>query len=640
MNLRLLLFAFVAPALTVLADPTNNNNDAAANGDAIGRTARGNIAERNTREYYAQLLSRISQHLDESNKKGKPFTKGGDIILEDLGIDSLSSTLAANNINYAKAESVGEYQSTKEDGLLNIPFGDIFALDPSNIRYIANLLNVVSRIDPQHLGKLSPMLGIGSNSLRSSEGTESVSNLLASIASMDVDTLKLISKATSVSIDAEDSLLRTNSLFALSNILSMDTKRVSQVTAFLASISRLQPSQLESFFRDIGWDGQNIHKSADLSSNVNHVPNFSYLFPVSNALLKDMTDAALLYASGTTDKAHSVRPAVMTYLKGARDFLDFIPGYSTISSIIDIGSSPIVDTLTQIIALTHKYPNASYWEIVLQYYKDIGLPGLNALSNYPSQYIGGLASSIVGGYVSGAISGIVADMFGPTLSVSSSSKSDSTMLSSLKDVLSGMSPAPTATAVPSIAPSNSIASSMSSLKPATPTLTTISALSRSATSRSPLLASPGSGIWDGVFDIVTPTKPVPPLVPAPTPKPTPPILGAASFSHTASRAKTPLSATLDLNQNYSTRIVKVTSNMKLTTASIIAILGSASSVVATFYIPGIVNLDINDGLKLDVLGGLIHANIGDHSSRRGNRGNVHATPPAAVAPTASVPPTA
>ncbi|KAJ2794550.1 hypothetical protein H4R20_006185, partial [Coemansia guatemalensis] len=203
-------------------------------------------------------------------------------------------------------------QNTTKDDILNIPFGDIFALDPSNVRYIASLLNVLSQVNPQRLGQLAPMFGMGSNSLRSSEGAESVSNLLATIGTMDASTLELISKATSVSMNAEDPLLRSKSLFALSNILSMDTKRVRQVTAFLTSISRLQPLQLESYLQDIGWEGQNIHRTADLSSNVNLVPNLSYLFPVSDSLLKDMTDAATSYASGTTERALSVKPAVLS----------------------------------------------------------------------------------------------------------------------------------------------------------------------------------------------------------------------------------------------------------------------------------------------------------------------------------------
>ncbi|KAJ2612090.1 hypothetical protein H4S08_002859 [Coemansia sp. RSA 1365] len=73
--------------------------------------------------------------------------------------------------------------------------------------------------------------------------------------------------------------------------------------------------------------------------------------------------------------------------------------------------------------------------------------------------------------------------------------------------------------------------------------------------------------------------------------------------------------------------------MKLNTASVLAILGSVSSVATAFFIPGIVDLDLKDGLKLDVLGGLIHANIAFHDKKKANKETGLAITPTPTPPT-------
>ncbi|PIA16545.1 hypothetical protein COEREDRAFT_15343 [Coemansia reversa NRRL 1564] len=60
---------------------------------------------------------------------------------------------------------------------------------------------------------------------------------------------------------------------------------------------------------------------------------------------------------------------------------------------------------------------------------------------------------------------------------------------------------------------------------------------------------------------------------------------------------------------------------------------SVSSAVSAFFIPGIVDLDLNDGLKLDVLGGLIHANIAFHNKKKANKETALATTPTPTPPT-------
>ncbi|KAJ2122793.1 hypothetical protein IW147_003077 [Coemansia sp. RSA 720] len=75
--------------------------------------------------------------------------------------------------------------------------------------------------------------------------------------------------------------------------------------------------------------------------------------------------------------------------------------------------------------------------------------------------------------------------------------------------------------------------------------------------------------------------------------------------------------------------------MKFSVASVAVILGGTQAVLGALTIPGIITLDLGNGngLKLDVLGGLISANIGNRSQRGSNRGNrpapMPSTPPAA-----------
>ncbi|KAJ2141104.1 hypothetical protein IW142_005044 [Coemansia sp. RSA 564] len=83
--------------------------------------------------------------------------------------------------------------------------------------------------------------------------------------------------------------------------------------------------------------------------------------------------------------------------------------------------------------------------------------------------------------------------------------------------------------------------------------------------------------------------------------------------------------------------------MKFSVASVAVIMGGTQAVLGALTIPGIISLDLGngDGLKLDILGGLISANIGNHRQTGSNRGNRPApTPLNPPAPTPSNPPAA
>ncbi|KAJ1650712.1 hypothetical protein GGF38_005759, partial [Coemansia sp. RSA 25] len=132
----------------------------------------------------------------------------------------------------------------------------------------------------------------------------------------------------------------------------------------------------------------------------------SYMFLIKDPMLEAMARAAGTFAPNSVSPAARLRPAVQSYLQQTRDALDMIPGYSTIAFLANLSNSPAVTQLSQLITLSYKYPSATYLELALMYYKSIGMPGLEGVINYPSQYIGSIASTMIGGYVSNAISGL------------------------------------------------------------------------------------------------------------------------------------------------------------------------------------------------------------------------------------------
>ncbi|KAJ2451120.1 Twinfilin-1, partial [Coemansia sp. RSA 2336] len=357
-----------------------------------------NAAER-AQEFSIELFSRMADYVAAQSRAGNKVEDIGDIPLTKL---HLGNSGVVRDMLDQSAPSTG-------GSLLDIPFGDMFALQPSSVRYIASLLEVFSRVDPKFTKQFAPMFGIGdSQQLGKSENMESVAKLVATIGAMDSNSMNFVSQATSTDI-ANDPLIKRGSLFNLASLLDMSTERVEHVANLFDSILHLQTSQLPAYLRDIGWESTDIQKSG----SINPIPNLSYVFPLDDTMLDNMAAAAKDYSTGNAKPAQLLRPKIQKYLHEARDFLDFIPGYSTISSLIGLSNNPIVNALTEIISLSYKYPNASYWELAIQYYKNIGMPGLSALSSYPSQYIGGLASEYVGGYISDAISGMIDGILGP-----------------------------------------------------------------------------------------------------------------------------------------------------------------------------------------------------------------------------------
>ncbi|KAJ1771055.1 hypothetical protein LPJ74_002642 [Coemansia sp. RSA 1843] len=176
----------------------------------------------------------------------------------------------------------------------------------------------------------------------------------------------------------------------------MEKKRVEKVTDFFDSINHIHEEDIAKYFYSIGWKIKDSRKEQSSINMADRIPNPSIMFLVQDATLTQMAQTASQYSS-STGGAHveDVKQAVENNLHHVRDFLDFIPGYSTISSLIDLTNNPIVNAISQIISLSYKYPTASYLQLVLIYYRDIGMPGLQGIMDYPSQYVGSIASSVV-----------------------------------------------------------------------------------------------------------------------------------------------------------------------------------------------------------------------------------------------------
>ncbi|KAJ2159175.1 hypothetical protein GGF46_003222 [Coemansia sp. RSA 552] len=401
--------------------------------------------------------------------------------------------------------------------ILDIPFGSIFALQPSSIRYVASILTVTSQLSPQDAQTFGSMFDIRGRDLGQPKALASVGRLAASIGNMSADSLRLIVQA-SLLAKSDDTLSKTGSLFTLANLLGMDTRRVDEMAVLFDSLSQLPTIDLGHYLQDVGWAAPDTTKDGLVTTDDSSMPDLSYLIPMKDTMLQDLERAAREYPrDGATGFIVAVRPEVEQYLNHARDFWDSIPGYSTVSSLVGLSSSPIVNALTPLVSLLYKYPNASYWELALQYYKDIGMPGLNALSTYPSQYVGAFASTIVGGYVSNAISSVIGNVLGPGLNATPTRASSSS---------SSSGPTPNIAHTP--------------ITTRTPTTTSIS--------------SSSGGFRGGVSSISTLPSAVSPQELVPT------AVGAIeetalhSPQPTPAPRTAPLQATLDLNLNQSTRI--------------------------------------------------------------------------------------
>ncbi|KAJ2430400.1 hypothetical protein GGF41_001018 [Coemansia sp. RSA 2531] len=172
----------------------------------------------------------------------------------------------------------------------------------------------------------------------------------------------------------------------------------------LASMDAVHMSQ---YLKEVGWTGMDDHSvKIDATSSAQSIPGMSYMFLIKDPMLEAMAKAASSFTSNTASSTAQLKPAIQDYLQQTRDGFEYIPGYNALNTLASLTNNPAIAQLTQLIGLSYRYPTASYLELALLYYRSIGMPGLDNVINYPSQFIGNIASTVVGGFISNAISGL------------------------------------------------------------------------------------------------------------------------------------------------------------------------------------------------------------------------------------------
>ncbi|KAI9506059.1 hypothetical protein BX070DRAFT_219263 [Coemansia spiralis] len=438
-------------AVCVVAASSGNNYNPAPEAFLAGRVYGSNSHrsaylnnEEHALEYSAKLLSKIAEYASVKAADSHAAFMPSEIQLADLGLDSSGSAKRVKDLfGTVHMRLSDRYQFTFDNGvksenggkdMLSMPFSDVFTLDPSGIRYMSNVLSTLSRLDIKSAGAIAPMFGVSSKRLHIPGAAASVANLLRTIGGMEKNSLDYIAKSSIDATETDDPLSKRTSIFSLSNLLAMENQRVNEVAEFFSSISHVRATDIAKYMHSIGWRIEGGNKGKSSGSAANGIPNINFMFLMDDSTLSSMSQAARQYAAGASEGSIAdVRRAVEARLDDVRDLLDFIPGYSNLSSLVGLASNPVVNAISQIISLSYKYPNASYFDLALLYYKNIGMPGLQNIINYPSQYVGSIASTLVG-----ATTSIPQTSTSPTSTpsafasaISSSSSSSSTSSTSL-----------------------------------------------------------------------------------------------------------------------------------------------------------------------------------------------------------------
>ncbi|KAJ2016669.1 hypothetical protein GGI06_003056 [Coemansia sp. S85] len=373
--------------------------------------------------YSLGLLNRLTTYVADQSAKGHAVTNTGDILMADLGLDSPGSKKPVRELYHKVTVKLSDkYQYTFRDGsesamdngILSIPFERLFELNRASIRYISKLLDTISRTNTDYVQRLAPMFSVDRQGPVASESLKSVARLIDSVGQMSGDSLALISRESSA--NSKDPLVKGGDIFNLSQLLEVDPRRINRMADLFDKLASMDTEHMSLFLKQVGWTGKDDHsaKVDDASAaSARTIPNMSYMFLIKDPTLEAMTQAASTFTPDAVGSAAQLRPEIQDYLRQTRDVMDLIPGYSAINSLAGIVNSPAVAQLTQIIGLSYRYPNASYLELALLYYKSIGMPGLESIINYPSQYLGNIASTIAGGFISNAISGLVANVLDP-----------------------------------------------------------------------------------------------------------------------------------------------------------------------------------------------------------------------------------
>ncbi|KAJ2705495.1 hypothetical protein FB645_002381 [Coemansia sp. IMI 203386] len=487
----------------------------------------------NSMQYSLALLQQMNDHLSSSSKEHNLFN-AENMQLKRFGLTTYGPAATVKDLyNHLNVRLSDKYQyalqpipnslpgtaATTADNLsikgnmLMMPFSDIFTLDPSGIRYVADLLGIFSSMNPRNAKILAPSFGISSKSLNTPEATRSVARLLTAISNMDPKSLKLASNSNVAS--SNDPLVTKGSLFTLSNILAISPGHLDTVTGLFESLSQMKASEMKVFLQNIGWQSSDADTSlGKQSDSLDAIPDLSYIFPLNEGTLSEMSQVAKLstrsITAGVEQMAESLRSDVSFYLKEARDFWKALPDYFNIASLLSLVNDPYISDIIRFLTFVYNNPSASFWELLLQYYKSIGMPGLQSIIELPSQYAGSLVSSVVGGYVSDIITNIVSNILElkPTPSTSStpssalgtattavssavtSAPANSPMPTSTKTAPSAFADTGTSTSKPKATPSASSSALSSASQPMTTAPVSSSLLPSSSSSSTALPTTP------------------------------------------------------------------------------------------------------------------------------------------------------
>ncbi|KAJ1724809.1 hypothetical protein LPJ53_000945 [Coemansia erecta] len=432
--------------------------------------------------YSLNLLNKMNMYISKvSYSKGRNRVGATDrISLASLGLDSPGSSKTVGDLNnqiHVKLSDKYQYpfhaapwsltgskalvDTSTKGNMLMMPFSDIFELEPNGIKYVASLLETFSYIDPPNAKMLAPMFGISSNSLHSPESTKAVAHMLNAVGNMGTDTLAYITRASSISA-SNDPLVSKGSIITLSNLLAIDANRLKLVTDLFDSFSLMNAPEFEKFLQRAGWKTLSTVKpsTSQTGATGDAIPNMSYLVPMKDEILRKMAQVAKSYAvhEPESEKALDVlKLDILQYLNEARSFWQNLTESFPIASLLNLSNNPYIGEIFQILTIASKNPGASIWQIALLYYKSIGMPGLQSFLDAPSQYVGGLASSVIGGYVSD----IVTNFVGSLLELSPSAPTPSPTAS---PAISSPTPSMTQPAMPasSVLPSSPSKTSSSS----------------------------------------------------------------------------------------------------------------------------------------------------------------------------------
>ncbi|KAJ1852259.1 hypothetical protein LPJ57_007691, partial [Coemansia sp. RSA 486] len=183
------------------------------------------------------------------------------------------------------------------------------------------------------------------------------------------------------------------SLFTLSNILAISPGHLDAVTGLFESLSQMKASEMKVFLQNIGWQSSDADTSLGKQSDpLDAIPDLSYIFPLNEGTLSEMSQVAKLSTSsitaGVEQMAESLRSDVSFYLKEARDFWKALPDYFNIASLLSLVNDPYISDIIRFLTFVYNNPSASFWELLLQYYKSIGMPANSINVIYAKQRIG------------------------------------------------------------------------------------------------------------------------------------------------------------------------------------------------------------------------------------------------------------